>query len=67
MVREFEVWNSRGIRHAKMEGFSRLNLLLGKNSVGKSALLVALFLLAGMSHPDSPLRINRLRGYTRND
>lgn len=39
----------------------------GKNIVGKSTLLEVLFLLAGMSNPDMPLRINRLRGYTRND
>lgn len=37
-------------------------MLIGKNNSGKSSLLEAIFLLAGMSNPILPENINRIRG-----
>ena len=62
--KNIEIKNFRGIDHLKMDDFSRVNILLGQNSSGKSSVLEALLLLSGMSNPDLPLSLNKAR--TRN-
>ena len=62
--KNIEIKNFRGIDHLKIDDFSRVNVLLGQNSSGKSSVLEAISLLTGMGNPDSPLNMNRLR--TRN-
>lgn len=62
--KNIEIKNFRGIDHLKIDDFSRVNILLGQNSSGKSSVLEAISLLTGMGNPDSPLNMNRLR--TRN-
>ena len=53
--------NFRGIRRLEMEDFSRVNVLLGQNSSGKSSVLECLLLAMGMSNPDLPQTINAIR------
>ena len=62
--KNIEIKNFRGIDHLTIDDFSRVNILLGQNSSGKSSVLEAISLLTGMDNPDSPLNMNRLR--TRN-
>ena len=62
--KNIEIKNFRGIDHLKIDDFSRVNILLGQNSSGKSSVLEAISLLTGIGNPDSPLNMNRLR--TRN-
>ena len=62
--KNIEIKNFRGIDHLKIDDFSRVNVFLGQNSSGKSSVLEALLLLAGMSNPDLPLSLNKSR--TRN-
>ena len=62
--KNIEIKNFRGIDHLKIDDFSRVNILLGQNSSGKSSVLEALLLLSGMSNPDLPLSLNKSR--TRN-
>ncbi|MBQ9284743.1 MAG: AAA family ATPase [Bacteroidaceae bacterium] len=62
--KNIEIKNFRGIDHLKIDDVSRVNVFLGQNSSGKSTVLEAISLLTGMSNPDSPLNMNRLR--TRN-
>lgn len=56
-----EIKNFRGIDHLKIDDFSRVNILLGQNSSGKSSVLECLLLLMGMSNPDIPQTINSIR------
>lgn len=56
-----EIKNFRGIDHLKMDDFSRINILLGQNSSGKSSVLECLLLMMGMSNPDLPQTINSIR------
>lgn len=56
-----EIKNFRGIDHLKINDFSRVNIILGQNSSGKSSVLECLLLIIGMSNPDLPQAINSIR------
>ena len=62
--KNIDIKNFRGIKHLLIDDFSRVNVFLGQNNSGKSSVLEAIFLLAGMSNPDLPLSLNKAR--TRN-
>ena len=59
--KNIEIKNFRGIDHLKIDDFSRVNILLGQNSSGKSSVLECLLLMMGMSNPDLPQAINSIR------
>ncbi|MCR4918938.1 MAG: AAA family ATPase, partial [Prevotella sp.] len=59
--KNIEIKNFRGIDHLKIDDFSRVNILLGQNSSGKSSVLECLLLMMGMSNPDLPHTINSIR------
>jgi AAA15 family ATPase/GTPase len=61
-LKELKVDNFRGFDKLQIEGFSKINLLLGKNNCGKTSILESLFLLLGMSNPSLPDTVNRIRG-----
>ena len=63
MFNKIEVYHFRGIREAVIGDLGQVNLFWGKNNCGKSSLLDALFLVAGMSNPMLPLTINQMRQY----
>lgn len=63
MYRDIRIENFRSIRFADLKGLKRVNLIFGKNNVGKSSLLEALFLSSGQSNPMVPASINNLRDY----
>lgn len=45
-----------------IDNLDRINLISGQNSVGKTALLEAIYLLMGTANPELILRINNFRG-----
>lgn len=52
----------RGIEFLKLSDLSpQLNVFLGKNNVGKTSVLEAIFILTGMSNPSLPLLIHSVR------
>ena len=59
--KNIDIKNFRGIKHLSIDDFSRVNVFLGQNNSGKSSVLEAIFLLAGMSYPDLPLGLNKVR------
>ena len=59
--KNIEIKNFRGIDHLKIEDFSRVNIFLGQNSSGKSSVLECLLFMTGMSSPDLPQTLNKLR------
>ncbi len=59
--KNIEIKNFRGIDHLKIDDFSRVNILLGQNSSGKSSVLECLLLMMGVSNPDLPQAINSIR------
>lgn len=65
MYTHFEIQDFRGFDHLVIEPLARVNLIAGKNNVGKTALLEALFLHIGAHNPELPLRVNAIRGIER--
>jgi len=62
MYVKFSVKNFRCFSNFIIEPFDRVNLIAGKNNVGKTALLEALWIHHGSPNPDLGFRINRFRG-----
>lgn len=57
MYKSFSVKNFRGFEDLQVEPLGRVNLIAGKNNVGKTALLEALFIHSGMN-PELAGRMN---------
>lgn len=62
MFQSLIVSGFRCFRDLKVEHLERVNLIGGKNNVGKTALLEAIFLLLGPDNPELPVRLGPLRG-----
>ena len=67
MLRKFSVRNFRCLRELDIEPLARVNLIVGQNNVGKTALLEALFLHLSPARPEAPLGVNHSRGARGND
>lgn len=62
MYTSFQVKNFRCFDDLKLDNLSRVNLIAGKNNVGKTALLEALFIYSGTYNPILAFRVNAFRG-----
>lgn len=62
MVDSFTIRNFRSFREVKVEDCRRINIVVGDNGSGKTALLEALFLALGVS-PELVLRTKSWRGH----
>ena len=56
-----EITNFRGFDSLKIEDFGQLNLIVGRNNVGKTALLEALTLAVASVEPEVILTLNKVR------
>lgn len=65
MISSVQIRNYRSFSSAKIEGCKRINLVVGDNGSGKTALLEAIFLAAGPS-PEIALRTRVWRGIEAN-
>ncbi|MCP4602200.1 MAG: AAA family ATPase [Proteobacteria bacterium] len=64
MIEHLEVKNFKSLDQVGLNNLGRINLLLGKNNTGKTALLEALFFLALPSNPGAIMaRLYEVRGY----
>lgn len=61
MVDSITIRNFRSFDEVKLDGFRRINLVVGDNGSGKTALLEAMFLAAGIS-PELAMRTRAWRG-----
>lgn len=59
--KNIQIDNFRGIDHLEIDDFSRVNVFLGQNGSGKTSVLEAILILAGMSNPGLPQSVNALR------
>ncbi len=62
LLNKIRIENFRGFDSLELNELGKINVLLGRNNCGKTSILEALFLLIGMSNPELPENINRLRG-----
>ncbi|MDQ7032444.1 MAG: AAA family ATPase [Desulfonauticus sp.] len=68
MIKEVRLEKFRSFKELKIAGFSRLNVFIGKNNLGKSALLEALYLVAlgaDLIHISPIWNIMRRRGLSQ--
>ncbi len=65
MYSSFVAQRFRGLRELRIAGFQRVNLITGRNNVGKTSLLEALFLHSGAVNVSLPFTIEALRGVTQ--
>jgi predicted ATPase len=64
MLTYFQIENFRCFRRLELSPLGRINLIAGKNNSGKTTLLEALFLCAGIAKPDLLRMLNHFRGQT---
>lgn len=64
MLRSFTLKNFRCFQDFTLEPLERVNLIAGKNNVGKTSLLEAIFIFINPRNPELPFQLNRLRGIT---
>ncbi len=65
MLRSLTLKNFRCFQNLTLEPLERVNLIAGKNNVGKTSLLEAIFMFINPSNPESLFQVNRLRGISR--
>ncbi|MBR8834943.1 MAG: AAA family ATPase [Stigonema ocellatum SAG 48.90 = DSM 106950] len=65
MLRSFTLRNFRCFQNFTLESLERVNLIAGKNNVGKTSLLEAIFIFLNPTNPESLIQVNRLRGISR--
>ncbi len=62
MLHSFTLKNFRCFQYLTLEPLERVNLIAGKNNVGKTSLLEAIFIFINPANPESLLRVNSDRG-----
>lgn len=65
MYKSFTIRNFRGFKNLTITPLGKINLIAGKNNVGKTALLEAVWLHHGYYNPELGVRINAFRGFTK--
>ena len=64
MIKQMTIENFRGFESVSISDMSRITLVSGRNNVGKSSLLEALFLMMDHTSSDSFAKISGFRGST---
>jgi hypothetical protein len=62
MYKSFHIQNFRCFEDLEINDLARINLIAGKNNVGKTSFLEALLIHCGQSNPQLPPDVNNLRG-----
>ena len=62
MIRNISIENFRGFESIDISDMNRITLISGRNNVGKSSILEALFLVMDHSSSDSFAKIGGFRG-----
>lgn len=62
MYKSFKIQNFRCFQELELNDLALVNLIIGMNNVGKTALLEAIFLHGGAYNPELTLQLNAFRG-----
>jgi AAA15 family ATPase/GTPase len=62
MYSQFRVQNFRGFKDLELKDLARVNLIAGKNNVGKTSLLEALYIFNNPYNAELPVKVNTFRG-----
>lgn len=66
-VSTLQIDRFRGVRASRLDGLRRVTLLLGRNNVGKTSFLEALYVATGVGSPQRLETLARTRGVVRAD
>lgn len=61
MLKELKIQNYRGIQNFEIDGFSRLNLIVGKNNSKKTTILESIYLNTSYASPSSFVQVTNSR------
>ncbi|RKX91268.1 MAG: hypothetical protein DRP84_11865 [Spirochaetes bacterium] len=61
VYKKIKIENFRCFKEIELNNLNRINLILGENNIGKTALLEAIFIMSG-THPELMIRTDRFRG-----
>lgn len=61
MIERISISNFRGFSHLELHGLRRINVLVGRNSSGKTSILEAIFLSSGAAAPNQVFQLRALR------
>ncbi|WP_316826228.1 AAA family ATPase [Pedobacter miscanthi] len=67
MLQKLEISNFRGIKHLEIDDLKMVNVFLGKNNVGKTSILEAIFISLGSQNPRVAVTIDNFRNLLHND
>lgn len=67
LLQSIRIRGFRGFEDVTIQPLERINLITGKNNVGKTAILDAIFVQLGPNNPELMLRTNVFRGIDRFD
>ena len=62
MFRNLRISNFQGLKSLSLEETHRINLIAGRNNVGKTTLLESIYVLSGWGNPDLVRNVNLHRG-----
>ncbi|MBC6477476.1 MAG: AAA family ATPase [Hormoscilla sp. GM7CHS1pb] len=62
MLRSLKINNFRCFQQLTVTPLERVNLIAGKNNLGKTSLLEAIFIFINPTNPEALFQVNRLRG-----
>lgn len=62
MIKKFSIKNFKGLENIDTKPWERVNLIAGKNNIGKTALLEAIWLHEGAHNAELALRVEGFRG-----
>jgi AAA15 family ATPase/GTPase len=62
MYSQFRVQNFRGFKDLELKDLARVNLIAGKNNVGKTSLLEAIYISNNPYNAELPVKVNSFRG-----
>lgn len=61
LLESIHINNYRGLKNFKIDDFKTINLLVGKNSCGKTSIIESIFLLIGGKNPSLPIAVQNTR------
>jgi AAA15 family ATPase/GTPase len=65
MLRSFTLKNFRCFQNLTLEPLERVNLIAGKNNVGKTSLIEAIFIFINPNNPQSFIQVDSVRGIAK--
>ena len=61
MFTKLEIENYKSMKKVKLDNLEQINIFVGKNEVGKTTILEAIYLMIAPSNPSLAIKVNKFR------